>query len=134
MATETVRIAKLATAEPASITTVGGTTALLLEEERLTVRPPVEAGPSSVTVPVDDTPAGTDFGETVKPVREGGLTVTLTVTEALPTRAVIVALVVDETPVVPTLKLTCLEPAGTMTAIGTVTDDEFDSRLTVAPP
>ncbi len=64
-----VNVAEVA---PAGTVTVAGTwAAAVLLEVRVTRAPPTGAGLSSVTVPVEDTPPGTDAGFTLTAVRAG---------------------------------------------------------------
>ena len=58
----TVNVALLA---PGATVTVGGTTALALLDERVTVIPPPDAGPDNVTDPVELNPPTTEEGESV---------------------------------------------------------------------
>jgi len=67
---------KVAFVEPAATVTLAGTVAaavlLLL---RVTTAPPVGAFPLSVTVPVEETPPGTDIGLRATDFRAAGVTV-----------------------------------------------------------
>ena len=63
VATDDVVMANVADVEPDGITTDVGTAALAELEVRLTVMPPVGAGPLRVTVPVADVPPVTVVGE-----------------------------------------------------------------------
>jgi hypothetical protein len=65
-ATGVVVTANVAEDEPAGIETVVGTAAEELLEVRPIVNPPVGAGPSSVTVPVELVPPVTLVGDTVR--------------------------------------------------------------------
>jgi hypothetical protein len=61
---------------PCKTVTVDGTvTAVVSELERFTTTPPAGANPSSVTVPVEGVPAGTEVGLTATVQRPAGLTV-----------------------------------------------------------
>jgi hypothetical protein len=82
---------KVPVVEPLAIETLVGTTAFALFDVKLTTMPAVEAGTLIVTVPIEDDPPRTEVGETVKPVRTGGLTVSPAVTELEPDVAVITA-------------------------------------------
>ena len=58
-----VAIAKVVLVVPAGTTTEEGTVTCEVDEERLTVQPPLGAGWLIVTVPVQEPPAVTGFGE-----------------------------------------------------------------------
>ena len=73
--TAVVETVKVTVAAPAGTTTVLGTVALVVEDERGTVRPPVGALPLSVMVPVDDVPPFTVVGERVTELRTAGVIV-----------------------------------------------------------
>ena len=74
---ETVKVAVLT---PAATSTLGGTVAAaVLLLERVTVAPPVGAGPVSVTVPVDVPPPMTVDGLRVRVDNVGGFTVRMAV-------------------------------------------------------
>jgi hypothetical protein len=128
----TVKVAELA---PASTVTVAGTVAtsvlLLL---RLTVKPSAWAGPLSVTVPVAVPPPVTEVGSSVKPVSDGGLTVTEALALLPFDVAVIVAVVAAATGDVVAVKSTEVAPPGTVTDPGTVTAGSLLVRPTISPP
>jgi hypothetical protein len=68
-ATEFVVAVKVAVVAPAATVTDAGTwAAAVLLEVKLTTAPPVGAGLSRVTVPVDDVPPATDAGFTLTPL------------------------------------------------------------------
>jgi hypothetical protein len=70
VATEVVVAVKVAVVAPAATVTDAGTWAAAeLLEVKLTTAPPVGAGPSNVTVPVEDVPPTTVAGLTLTPVR-----------------------------------------------------------------
>jgi hypothetical protein len=94
---------------PGTRTTEGGT-ALAKLDERPTVTPPVGARPLKVTVPVEETPATTDAGATVRLEGRGGVTVSVPVVENPPDEAGIVAEVGFATEVVVTVKLAVFDP------------------------
>jgi len=67
-----------------------GTTAAALLLDSATATPPAGAGPSSITVPVEDAPPVTLDGETEIPVRVGSTTVIAVVTTVVvPTNVVV---------------------------------------------
>jgi hypothetical protein len=81
-ATAVVVAVKVAVVAPASTVTVAGTwAAAVLLELKLTTAPPVGAGLSKVTVPVDDTPPSTVVGFTLTLLNAatGAVTVSKTV-------------------------------------------------------
>jgi hypothetical protein len=68
---------KVPVVEPAATVTVAGTVAFVPVAVRLTVRPPVGAGPLIVTVPVEVRPPMTAVGLRATAVTTGGLTVSV---------------------------------------------------------
>ena len=96
---------KVAEVEPGGIPTESGTTALSLLDERSMLIPSEGTGPFKVTVPVEETPAGTLVGESFKPNSEGGVTVMSTSFETSPKLAVIVATSLESTGVVFTVNV-----------------------------
>jgi hypothetical protein len=79
-ATGPVVAAKVAVVAPAGTVTVAGTCAApVLPEVRLTTAPPVGAGLSRVTVPVEDAPPSTVAGLTLTPLRAATGAVTVKV-------------------------------------------------------
>ena len=75
-----VLMVKVAVLAPAATRTLAGTVAAaVLLLERVTVAPPVGAGPVSVTVPVDVPPPVTVVGFNVRVDNAGGFTVRITV-------------------------------------------------------
>ena len=70
----TVNVALVA---PAATVTVAGVWADELLSERVTITPPVGAGPVNVTVPVNELPPTTVVGLRVKVFSAGGFTVTV---------------------------------------------------------
>jgi hypothetical protein len=71
---------KVAVVAPAGTVTVAGTVAAaVLLLERVTVAPPVGAGPVKVTVPVDDVPPITEVGLSVTELRVAAETVRVAV-------------------------------------------------------
>ena len=77
--TTVVVIVKVAVVAPAATVTVAGRVAFELLDVKPTLRPPVGAGPVSVTVPVEGLPPITVLGETLTLVTVGGLIVSVAV-------------------------------------------------------
>jgi len=90
---------------PARTVTETGTGAAALVEESLTDIPPEGASPDKVTTPATTAPPGVVVGVTEIPVRDGGLIVRVAVLVVVPFLAVIVAVLVAETPVVFTVNV-----------------------------
>jgi hypothetical protein len=123
---------------PAATVTFAGTvaTAVLLLES-VTTAPPDGAGALSVTVPCDELPPVTVVGDSDSEDSDGapadpGVTVSTAPHDVFST-AHSFTCVVDDTLVVPTLKVAVVAPPGTVTVGGTVTGDTEES-CTVAPP
>ena len=137
--TTNVTTGKVADVCPARISTVGGTVAFKLLDERLTVTPPEGAAAVSVTVPVAGNPPMTVEGEIVRLARVGlpppttGFKVMVAVS-VFDAEALIVAVVDDSTGSVATGKVADVCPASTITDGGTVAFRLFDDRVTVTPP
>jgi hypothetical protein len=70
---------------PAGIVTVAGTEATAESEDKLTLSPPVGAGPVIVTVPVDDAGPTTVVGLRVNVAKVGGVIVRVCETVTDPT-------------------------------------------------
>ena len=70
--TPVVVITNVADNCPTGTVTVAGTVAEALLEPRLTIVPPLPAGPERVTVPVDELPPETDDGLTETDARVAG--------------------------------------------------------------
>ncbi|HWD38580.1 MAG TPA: hypothetical protein VG944_07005 [Fimbriimonas sp.] len=87
--------------------------------ERLTVTPPVGAGPEIVAVPVEVFPPITEVGLTEAPVRVGAVTVSVAVLAPL-RFPVIVTEVLVVTGDVLAVKVAVFEPDATVTLAGTV--------------
>lgn len=134
VATVEVDIVKVAEMAPDATVTDAGTVAAVLLDDKLMSVPPGPAGPSSVTVPVEEAPPLTDVGEMENPFRTAGVTVKLAVFVLVPSEAVTVADVEDETAEVVTVKVAEVEPAVTVTDDGTVTLVLLEDRLTLVPP
>jgi len=79
-------------------------------------------------------PPITDAGEIVNPARVAGLIVRATVFVVVASVAEMLAVTVAETPVVETVNVAEVAPAGTVTEAGTVALALSDWRLTVIPP
>jgi hypothetical protein len=123
---------------PAATVTLAGTvaTAVLLLDS-VTTEPPDGAGPLSVTVPCDEMPPVTVVGDSDSVESDGALAAPGVTVSTAPhvvfSTAHSFACVVDETLVVPTLKVAVVAPPGTVTVGGTVAGD-IDESCTVAPP
>ena len=119
---------------PAATVTVAGTVADEELEDRPTEKPPVGAGPLSVTVPVEETPPMTDVGATLTALTVGGTIVKVAELVLVPRVAVIEAGVLVATPVVVIVNVPVIDPDGTVTVAGTVAAALLDVRLTTVPP
>ena len=106
----------------------------MLAEFKLTIIPPVGAVPLRVTVHVEDVPPVTEVGETVNVDRDGGVTVSVVVTNGEPLLAVIVALTLVAVGVVLIVKLADVAPAGTVTLVGVDAYALLEVSGTVDPP
>ena len=78
------------------------------------MRPPVGAGPDSVTVPVADAPPRTDVGDTVTLAATGATTVSVTDLLTAPSVAVIATSVSVATADETASTFTLVAPAGTV--------------------
>jgi hypothetical protein len=79
-ATVLVVAVKVAVVAPAATVTEAGTwAAAVLLDDRETTAPPVGAGLSRVTVPVEDTPPSTEVGFTLTPLKAAASAVTVKV-------------------------------------------------------
>jgi hypothetical protein len=110
---------------------LAGGTATRLFDFKLTAIPPTGAKPVNFTVPVADPPPTTEVGLTMRPDKDGGLTVRFTTWEFCPCTPVIVAVNCDETGFVPTEKFADEAPTGTVTEAGIVMFGLLDDKLTV---
>ncbi len=123
--------------DPAGMTMLAGTVAFaVLELFRVTVAPPVGAGPSSVAVAVGLCPCGTlvlsSVTENAWRVRA---TVCVAVFEVPPDAAVIVTFVFAPTVSVVTVNVAETAPAGTVTFAGRVATLVLELvRVTTVPP
>ena len=130
---------KLALVCPADTVTWDGTVAtdvLLLDSD--TLAPPKGAAPLRVTVPVELFPPLTLVGLRVSDESvtedDDGLIVSVACCELLPSVAVIVAVVIEETDVVVTVKLALVDPLATVTLLGTLALELLLLKLTTVPP
>jgi hypothetical protein len=137
--TRWVLTVKLALVWPADTVTLDGTVAtdvLLLES--VTVTPPEGTAAERVTVPVELFPPLTRVGlrvseESVTPPL-AGLMVSEACWELLPSVAVITAVVVVVTDVVVTVKFALVDPAATVTLLGTLAEPLLLESETTDPP
>lgn len=129
-ATAVVFTVKFAVEAPAATVTLAGTVAEPLLLERVTTVPPAGANPVRVTVPVDDVPPVTLVGFSATLESAAGLIVRVAV--CVP--PVIVAVVIDATAVVFTVKFPAVAPAATVTLAGTVAAPLLLDRDTTMPP
>jgi hypothetical protein len=135
-ATGSVVAVKVAVVAPAATVTDAGTwAAAVLFELRLTTAPPVGAGPSRVTVPVEDTPPTTEVGDRPTEERPAGVTVKVAVLLTLLKVAVMVTGVFEATGSVVAVKVAVVAPAATVTDAGTwAAAVLLELRVTTAPP
>lgn len=120
---------------PANTVTLAGTTSLELFDVNVTTEPPVGAGASSVTVPIDVPPPRTLVGSNVTLASaDDGVMVSTVVTVAVPSFAVTVAEVAAVTAVVVAVNVANEAPAGTVTLAGTTALVELDVNVTIDPP
>lgn len=131
--TPVVRMANVAELEPLATRTVVGTDATLLEEPRVTVRPPEGATPVRVTVPELELPPMTLFGETVSPDSLGAWMLRLAVVVLAPAVAVIVAVSSAATALVPIAKVAELAPEAIVTDVGIFASATVELSETTAP-
>jgi hypothetical protein len=133
-ATGVVVILNVADDAPAATVTLAGTAATALPEVTGIVKPPVGAGPFSVSVPVEVNPPRTALGDRLIVESVGAETIMLTVFVVVPKVAVNVTVVFAATGLVLTVKLTVEAPAGTVTVAGTTAAPTFDDTETAVPP
>lgn len=132
LATPNVEIGNVAVVEPAGTVTLADGAALWVFEVSETVSPPIGAGPVMVTVPVEEVPPTTEFGEITRPIGTGGLIDNAAVTDAFPIEALMVAEVTEATADVKIVKVAELEPVGTVTLVGgdaLLEDEESDTTM-----
>lgn len=120
--------------EPAAITKEAGTVALVLLELSVTVTPPEGAGPFRLAVPVEEVPPVTVVGDTVIPVKAGGLIVKVADLAIEPWVPKIVTVVDLETPPVETVNVAVVAPPATVTVAGTMAMELDVLRDTCIPP
>lgn len=119
---------------PAGITSLAGTVAIAELDDSVTDAPPVGAGPSRVTVPVDVRPPATLVGLSARPPSANGSTVRVVVTVVEPWFAEIVTVAALATEVVVTANVAVVAPAATVTLEGTDAAPLLEDRLTATPP
>ena len=124
---------KLAEVAPAGIETLDGGVALESDDVKLTSIPPIGDAPLKVTVPVAEVPPPTVDGVTVKLMGVGGLIVILAVAKEMPRVALMVAIELAATGIVVMLNVAVVEPAATVTVVGTVALSVFELRETEIP-
>ena len=135
--TDVVLTVNLALVDPLATLTLLGTLALELLLLRLTTMPPEGAAELRVTVPVELLPPVTLVGFSVSDeivTDTGGLIVNEACLIVLPSVPVIVAVVVELTNVVVTVKLVLLDPADTVTLLGKLALELSLLKLTTVPP
>jgi hypothetical protein len=127
---------KLADVWPAGMVTEDGTVASKVSELlRLTVRPPVGAGPERVAVPVELLPPATEAGEKVIVRSVGARTVSVAVLLEAPRVAVMVTVAFAATAEVVAVNVADVLPAVTVTLAGTLAAAVFElDRVTASPP
>jgi hypothetical protein len=133
VATGVVVIGNVAVVLPAAIVTVAPTVAAPVDVKG-TARPPVGAALRIVTVPVEPTPPTTDAGLTETPVTVGAVTVSVAVSFAVPSVAVIVSVLFAATATVLIGKVAVVLPAATVTLVPTDADGSLEARETIVPP
>jgi hypothetical protein len=120
--------------EPADIVIEDGTVAtdtlLLL---RKTTAPEGGAAPLRVTVPVEEEPPFTGFGDSTSVVSEATVTVKMAL-RLTPNVPVMVAEVDELTPEVVMIKVAVRFPAATVTLAGTLVAELPAERVTIVPP
>ena len=119
---------------PAGTIAEDGTEAAKLLLVRVTVVPPVPAGPLIVTVPVELTPPATELGVKLMAARVAGVIVNAVVSAPVPDPAVIVTVVCVFTPAVAISNVAEDTPDGTVTDIGTATFGLLAIKGTLWPP
>ncbi len=120
-------------APPATLTLLGGTAAELLEAS-VTVTPAEGAATLRVTVPVEEVPPATVFGDTLTLLRLVGSRLSVPFTDVPLQVAVSVTGVLAVTAVVVMLKLAVVPPAGIVFDVGGIALALFDVNFTICPP
>jgi len=105
----------------------------VLLDNSVTVRPPAGAGWLIMIVPVELLPPVTVLGLRTSPVVPDAVRTSVPVCVLPLTVAVMWAVVLDVTPVVVTVKVAVVAPAGTLTVAGTVAEAVSEPRLTERP-
>ena len=131
--TPLVVTAKVAVVAPAGIVTVAGTVTPEVDD-RVIVDPPGTPKPFRLIVPIAVAPPTKVPGAIAKPASVGGITVRVAVSGLALPFAEIVAVVFAETAVVEIGNLSDLEPAGTVTVVGTMTALLFENIGMGDPP
>lgn len=139
LVTELVVAVKVVVVDPVATVTLAGTcTAAVLLLVSEIVAPPVGAAPLRVTVPVDEFPPVTLVGFSVtddNDTEAPGFTVSVALLEPLLYVPVIVTLVTLATELVVTVNVAVVDPAATLTLIGTCAAVVLLLvRETLAPP
>lgn len=119
-ATADVETVNVAVVWLAATVTLAGTVAAALLLPRVTEIPPLGAGPSSVTVPVDEAPPVTAVGLSPSVETDGALTVKVAFFATPPADAVMTGEAVAATGEVETVNVVDVRVAGTVTDAGTV--------------
>jgi hypothetical protein len=129
-------IVNVAEVAPAGTDTdVGTVAAEVLLDIKATETPPVGAADPSVTVPVEVVPPTTVVGFRVTELTDGALTVRLAEAVVVPVVAVIANVAFVETAEVEAVNVAVLEPARTVTDVGTVAAAVLlELRLTITDP
>jgi hypothetical protein len=135
VAIDVVATLNVAVDAPAATVTLTGTVAAAILDERSTMRPPVGAGPESVTVPVDDAPPRTDVGDTVTLAATGATTVSVTDLFTVPRVPVMATSVSVATGDVTASTFTLVAPAGTVAWSGKLMMAVLAlDKVTIVPP
>lgn len=124
----------MADVAPVATVTVLGTEAAVWLLDNEMFNPPEGAAEPIVTVPVAVLPPRRLMGDTDRPVNTGAFTVKLALRKLLPTVPLIFATVWLPTGRVETLNVATVEPPGTDTIVGTVTEDWLLASETDSPP
>lgn len=136
LVTDNVVTLKLAEPElPVTVTEAGTLAAWRLELVSVTISPLAAATPFNVTVPTPTEPCPPTIvdGVTLRLCRVAGWIVSTADWLELPSVAVIVAVVVELTPVVDTLNVADADPAGTRTVLASEALALLDDRTTDTP-